>query len=91
MKDVLTIMITDDVQLEIGYTHWAEMKSNDYDVPNDPSGHEIDSIKFVSWVGTGKGNKVRVEVDITGCSEELARELNWDKIEQSVTEHIEEK
>ena len=91
MKGLKTIVITDDVQLEIFYTHWSEIKSNDHDVPNDPSGYEIDSIKFVSWVGTGKGNKVQVVVDITTCSEDLVRELNWDKIEQSVTEHIEGK
>jgi len=89
LKDTLYIDLDEKSHLEVEYLHWGEYKSNDYDVPNDPPGHEVQQIDLVSWVDLGKGHKVQVTVDVTGFADTLSSALEDDKLDQSITENIE--
>tara|TARA_R110002167_G_scaffold73033_1_gene204922 strand:- start:14173 stop:14421 length:249 start_codon:yes stop_codon:yes gene_type:complete len=80
MKDSITIELDENNYVEVHFECWAAGKWMDYDVPPDPSGHEIEKVEFHS------GKSV---IDITSISEELASALNYDKVEEAINEHIE--
>ena len=80
MKDSVTIELDKDIHVEVHYECWATGKWMDYDVPPDPSGHEIDKVEL----HTGKH-----VIDITNTFEELSGVLNYEKVEEAITKHIE--
>lgn len=79
--------ISSDVVVVVEYDAWNSEASNDYDVPPDPGGFEIDKI----WLHTSskiKGEVVEIRVDITEVSEDLSRALNWDVMTNAIEENI---
>jgi hypothetical protein len=63
--------------LEVSYRYYAHTPSNDYDVPDDPEEFEIVKIDLVSEAG--------VRMDITNITEDLLNVLQWDKINEEIS------
>ena len=71
------IEVSDTHHLEVAYRYYPQTASNDYDVPSYPEEYEIVRIELVSESG--------VRMDITNATEDLLGVLQWDKINEEIS------
>ena len=88
-NDVTYINLSEDMWIEVQYTHEPESPSNDYDVPPDSAITEINKVLLCGWIPLANDTKYHVHLDITHYADYLSHLLSWDKIQEAVQTEIE--